>query len=226
MDAAGDRLKSARIAAGFKSIAMAARRLNKSQSTLRAHENGQNDFDAKWATLYGAAYKVDPTYLLFGEAGPLVPPEHIEFHQIPVRGTVAAGSWIETPAFLEEFEVAEFIEGLQLVGEDVSRTYALKVLGSSLNKIAPDGSFVICTDISSGVELRDGDLVVVERIRAQGGLREVTAKRVQRRNGIIHLSPESNDPRWQEAIDVSLPHNDESAEIRVVARIRHIIIEP
>lgn len=63
----GDRLRQARIAAGFERAAQAARRLGVPASTYVAHENGQNDFGIEAATAYGRAFSVRPAWLLSGE---------------------------------------------------------------------------------------------------------------------------------------------------------------
>lgn len=62
-----ERLRRARIAAGFEKAAQAARRLGLRPSTYVAHENGQNDFDLTAATTYGKLYGVRPLWLLSGE---------------------------------------------------------------------------------------------------------------------------------------------------------------
>jgi transcriptional regulator with XRE-family HTH domain len=66
MDTMGKRLKWAREQAGFRSASAAAKRQHWKNSTYLAHENGQNDFDAETAERYGAAFNVDPGWLLTG----------------------------------------------------------------------------------------------------------------------------------------------------------------
>jgi len=67
----GERLRKARMAAGFKSAKAAADRMGISGSTYAAHENGQNEFDATAAAIYGRAFGVTASWLLTGEgAGP------------------------------------------------------------------------------------------------------------------------------------------------------------
>ncbi len=60
------RLKEARIRAGYKSGAAAARRLGLAASTYNAHENGQNEFGPDHAEAYGRAFKVSAGWLLTG----------------------------------------------------------------------------------------------------------------------------------------------------------------
>jgi len=63
-----ERLKSARISAGYKTATEAIDLFGWSSSTYRAHENGQNNFKLDYAKLYAEAYGVNPSWLLFGEA--------------------------------------------------------------------------------------------------------------------------------------------------------------
>jgi len=62
-----ERLRSARIAAGFVSATDAIDYHKWRGSTYRAHENGQNNFNAEFAALYGKAYGVSAAWLLLGE---------------------------------------------------------------------------------------------------------------------------------------------------------------
>ena len=62
-----ERLKEDRLNAGFRTATDAIDKCGWGNSTYRAHENGQNGFNAKVATLYGNAYGVSPSWLLLGE---------------------------------------------------------------------------------------------------------------------------------------------------------------
>lgn len=64
-----ERLRDARIAAGYGSMAKAADRVARQASTYRAHENGQNEFDHDDAIAYAAAFGVTAEWLLLGEKG-------------------------------------------------------------------------------------------------------------------------------------------------------------
>lgn len=144
--------------------------------------------------------------------------------RIPKRGKVAAGLWLETAPFLDDWEITEYVDGLAAPSTLEKYTYGLEVQGDSVNRVAPHGSILICLDILSGVEIMDRDLVIVERIRDQGALREVTAKRLVRRGDEIVLVPESNDPRWQTEIVVSDDPYQMDAEVRIVAKVKHVVM--
>lgn len=143
--------------------------------------------------------------------------------QLPIRGEVAAGRWLETPALLQLEEITDYVEGLAIPPALIEWTYGLKVRGTSINKLAVDGDILVCLDVMSGVEFANRDLVIVERVRDQGALREVTAKRLIRRDGRFHLMPESTDPMWQTEIEIGEDVPQDDAEIRFIAKVKHII---
>jgi DNA-binding XRE family transcriptional regulator len=64
-----DRLKRARIEAGF-SRTEAAKRLGLRYSTYAAHENGSRGFNKGSARHYAAAFKVNAQWLLYGLGEP------------------------------------------------------------------------------------------------------------------------------------------------------------
>lgn len=66
----GERLRQARIEAGYSSASAAARAHGWKNSTFIAHENGQNDFDAEQAQEYAKAFKTSAEWLLWGRNPP------------------------------------------------------------------------------------------------------------------------------------------------------------
>ena len=62
-----ERLKEARLKAGFRTATAAIDHFGWGNSTYRAHENGQNNFKIEDAKIYGEAYAVSPSWLLLGE---------------------------------------------------------------------------------------------------------------------------------------------------------------
>lgn len=143
---------------------------------------------------------------------------------VPFRGEVAAGVWIEVGEGLDSPDewlpfnpVPHFPEG---------SVYCLTVRGNSLDKVAPAGSVLLCVDLSkTGIEVKDGDLVIVERARAQGGLLEMTAKRVRSIKGGFELYPESSDPKWK---PVTYPRSSDAdgETITILARVDYILNRP
>lgn len=86
MGAINDRLRQARIEAGFKSAAEAAKRFGWTPSTYSSHENGQTpDIKPDKAREYARAFKVSFAWLLTGEGDRKRP-------VVDIVGFVGAGS--------------------------------------------------------------------------------------------------------------------------------------
>jgi len=143
-------------------------------------------------------------------------PELFEVGEIPVIGEVAAGLWMEVGDRPEEpLEMLPFVPVMS-----PKATYALRVRGNSVDKIAPDGSYVICADIGvTGAGIENDDLVIVERLQAQGSMREVTVKRVRLKKDGLVLLPESTDPRWKPIEINSHNTSPEDVDVRVIAHV-------
>lgn len=67
MSERAERLRQARIKAGYHFASDAANALGIVASTYRAHENGQNEFELAEAEVYGRKFNVDPVWLLRGK---------------------------------------------------------------------------------------------------------------------------------------------------------------
>lgn len=195
----------------------------------------------KSITEISRAFNVDADWLLSGVGrspdGGLATPEsrrqrghdidgfeRADTARIPIRGEVAAGQWLETVPFLDDIDITDWMDGIAVAPSMEKFTYCLRVKGTSMNKVAPDGAFLICLDMMAGIDVFDRDVVIVERIRDQGALREVTAKRLTRRGDEMVLTPESTDPMWQKEIIIKPDAADMDAEVRIVAKVKHVIL--
>lgn len=67
MDTAGDRLKQARIDAGFSSAREAALAMEMKYETYYQHEQGMRGYPAKRAEVYARRFRVSPEWLLYGK---------------------------------------------------------------------------------------------------------------------------------------------------------------
>lgn len=115
-----------------------------------------------------------------------------------VVGEVAAGLWKEATAMLKPYSLP--VTPDPDYPADAQRVY--RIVGNSVNKSAQNGDYIICLDILAANETpRNGDLVVVRRL--EHGKAEYTAKIYTRVNGTAHLRPHSDDPDFQDEIDLS-----------------------
>lgn len=83
-DTPGDRLRAARLRAGYGKAVDAARAFGWEPPTYHAHENGTRGLTARAAEKYARAYRVQPSWLLFG--GP-----HDGEERVPVSGQTPSG---------------------------------------------------------------------------------------------------------------------------------------
>jgi SOS-response transcriptional repressor LexA len=116
---------------------------------------------------------------------------------LPVLGTIQAGAWLDTTLIDPIYEP----EMLQVIPDKrfpLASQYVLLVVGDSMDLEYPDGSYVTCVDFAeSGLSLREGMIVHVERREAGGQRAEITLKQVERNGRGFYLVPRSNNPRWQ-----------------------------
>lgn len=129
--------------------------------------------------------------------------------RIPIAGEIRAGAWIEIP---DEPTETDWVYYDDPEYRNV-RVYALKVVGSSMDRIYPGGTTVIVAD-AIDTNVFEGDVVVVRRKRGpavETTLKEVMIDGPQR----ISLWPRSNDPLFQEPfrIDRTTEDIDEGPEI-------------
>ncbi len=111
---------------------------------------------------------------------------------VPLIGNVQAG------AYIEAFEL-EPMEHLPIIGEltKYKNTFALRVLGDSMDKVYPEGTLLICQQLSDmAADLRDGHRVIVKK-RATGDLFEVTVKEYSHDGHQKVLTPLSHNPKYK-----------------------------
>lgn len=225
MTTRSDRLRRARIDAGFETAKDAARHFGWNENTYSSNESGYAPFSMKSAKKYGAAFQVNPNWLYDGThesdtvgaqrkntdaivkngdfANGAVQLPQIS-HSVPVYGYVEAGAWREMSDIDEVIEIVPFhapeYAHLKLSGWRVS--------GLSMNKFYPPESSVIGAS-PHDIPLRKGSFVVVTRTRADTA--EITLKQFDVTDtGHWQFWPRSTDPRYQ--IPLSPPPRDELAQ--------------
>lgn len=186
-----DRLRQARIAAGFGSAAEAARRFNWPYSSYAAHENGQNAIRLENAKVYSRAFKVAAAWILTGDGGP-------SKVTVPVEGYVGAGFVIEPLGENQEIERIDVPAGM---GHGLR---ALRVRGNSMQPAYYDGDVIFYapeTDVRPPKELLGRECV----IRTRDG--HMYVKRLQKgtREGRFLLVSYNSDPIVDERIDWACP---------------------
>lgn len=130
---------------------------------------------------------------------------------IPIRGHVAAGVWLEVEAVRRMWD--------ETLGE-VPVAPDPRYPQDSIYGLIRDEEILICLDVKAGIEIADGDLVILKRVRAQDGLRQLMAKRFRRRaSGIVELWPEAGDLQEPIILDKRSSADD---ELRVIARVEWI----
>lgn len=135
-----------------------------------------------------------------------------------VRGEVAAGVFLRLD-HVDEFKYEPVPIGPSPQYPEHAQ-FALKIKGNSLNKVAKDKDYLLCVDLeAAGVAPRHGDIVVVERTRAEAGEIEVSAKRLEVQNdGTWLLQPESDDPRHQEPLRYETDDaDDDGVKVKITA---------
>lgn len=148
------------------------------------------------------------------QAGPALSAVSIASAQ--VVGSVQAGVWQE--AAMIDFEDDAFVPLVQRSGYQGLKQYAWRVIGPSMNRIAPDGSYVIGVSVWD-LDKEPPDNAPVVCVRHDGHKVEHTVKRVRYVNGGRQLVPDSTDPRFQEPIWI--PEHGEPGE---TVEITHLVI--
>lgn len=232
MRSPGERLKAARVAAGYESAPAAAQAMGVPEATYMGHENGSRGF-GRAAERYARFFRTTPEWLLYGrgesagvadapaayEQGPvgrIVDLADLRTHiaqiakprpvaakmrmrpierRIPVVGEVAAGVWRETVVRAME-DVDEYLE-MDVAGYERAQLTAMRVVGPSMNRIYPEGRYVVVAHPAEA-GLRVGDYVVVQRQKLD--VFEITLKEFTYENGRIALWPRSTHPDFQEPI--------------------------
>lgn len=155
-----------------------------------------------------------------------VRPVSAKVEGIPVIGRVAANTWYTADDDIDYIDDEDVERIPSVSGYPVDWQFGMIVEGNCLNKIANDGDRLVCLDlIKSRVDIQDGDLVIVERRKFSGQMRQRTAKRVKRTTTGFELWPESTDPAHQEPIrlETALPDGE---EVRVWAKVLWVLRKP
>ncbi|OHV78139.1 S24 family peptidase [Ensifer sp. LCM 4579] len=218
MSEKADRLRQARIRAGFRFASDAANALGVVASTYRAHENGQNDFDLDEADFYGRKFNVDPYWLMTGRnqanGGATPPPNTADVgppnakvrakvigqgKKIPVFGQAVGGVDGE---FLMNGSVLYEVMAPPILS-DISDAYAVCVSGDSMSPRYEDGE--ICF-VDPGRRVKKGDYVIAQiRLEENGALLAYVKKFVRHNSSELVL--EQFNPAKELRFDARTVHS-------------------
>lgn len=143
---------------------------------------------------------------------------------VPIAGRTAAGVFRE----VVEFDDAEPEYVFEPEDEDFpkARRFALTVEGDSMNAAdppMPDGCRVICVDFEqTGQPLTDGLIVVLQRTREGGHLREWSVKEIELHEDEVWFCPRSSNKKHK-PIKVSLsPEASEWTSLEIMGLVRDV----
>lgn len=169
-----------------------AKAMKRSPSMITALLNGSRQLKAREIETISRYLEVDPPSVSHEPSEP-------EIRTAYITGEVAAGVWSE-PGL--EFEPVPTTIAVDARWPRKS-VFVLRVRGTSINRQAKDGDLVLCLDIHAAPrDFRPGDWVIAERVGHDSRV-ETTVKKVagDRARG-FYLMPDSDDPRFQEPINI------------------------
>lgn len=211
-----DRLRKARADAGYKYASEAAKAMNVTPSTYRAHENGQNNFSFEEAEHYARRFDVSPVWLMTGKNGE--PPKNIEILSISSTsptpnatiGAKVVGLGRKIPVFGQAVGGVdgEFIMNGNILFEvmappiisHISNAYAVSVSGDSMSPRYEDGE--VCY-VDPTRRVKAGDYVIAQIRREEDGPILAFVKKFKRHNSSGLILSQFNPER-----ELHFPHNE------------------
>ena len=177
-----DRLTWARETAGFKTRSEFARHIDIPVSTYIGYENGSRLINPKLATKLSKHLHIDAGWLLTGigdaRKGSDVTPVTRAVYWAPGVSWVHAGR-------LGEADLNADADYYVPVTTDSDTVAAFEVRGTSMNRVAPEGSVIV---VDSAQCMAEDGWAVIALVN-----NEVTFKRYRDTNGPIRLEPDSTD---------------------------------
>lgn len=162
------------------------------------------------------------------------PPELIPASErlVPIydAGVVEAGAFRAAPDF-EDIEAEPLLEAPDPKYPH-ARQVSWRVAGDSMNRLEPRpilaGDRIVCIDfedLDNQVPLRDGMIVVVERTRDGGLLREWSVKQLEFYEDRVEFHPRSSNPKHRPIVVPRDNQADDGKEVRILALVRRIVNE-
>ncbi len=150
------------------SVDAVAALIERSPSSVRAHENGQNGISRQAAALYADAFQVSPSYILWGQEGDEPHSVSASVHEVPVVGELSGNVWVDG--------YEEKILSTVAVNLPEYKAFELKAfLVGSKSRFYRKGDYVVTAPIEVGVRIQDH---VVIRIDDAAGKTKLTLMEV------------------------------------------------
>lgn len=205
---AGYKIAEARIAKGWSQQKL-AEMIGTTQQQIARYESGNNDVKASVLIKLSGALDVTLSYLLgLKSADDEAKPED-RFIDIPLYGSIAAGTPIEMIEVEDTFPVPAKMHDAH------PDAFLLKVEGESMNRILPNGCYAL-VDPCETVEIDSAPYAV-----CVNGY-DATIKRVRKLNNGFELVPDSTDPTYPVQ---TFNYNEPGTEtVTVIGRVVYYVL--
>ncbi|MEO0975995.1 MAG: helix-turn-helix transcriptional regulator [Pseudomonadota bacterium] len=185
-----ERLKEARIAAGFATVQEACEAFGFKYPTYAGHENGQRGMKADAMARYARAYNISVEWLLTGKKSALSPSSDDPFLTVPIydiRASAGAGALVEdgTPTGFQPYREQEISRLTRASTTDLT---VIQVAGDSMWETLHDGDKVLVDRTVTRI-VRDGIYI----LSFEG---ELLVKRCQRDLENGHVIVKSDNPAY------------------------------
>ncbi len=204
------RLRDARVGAGFASASDAARALGVGVSTYLGHENGHRGFTVEDATRYAKRFGVSLDWLLLGK-GEFISPQRA-VNGTPIVGTLDLRNWAEREPISLDDATGEQLEIAMLTGHSDQVWFAVRVPAEFPAEHMHEGDFLICRQSD---EVEHGRMGVVERTASGGPLGTL-------RQLALVACTKSGSGDWRMVIRPQRPNEEEKpldGEYRVLGEV-------
>ncbi len=207
-----------------------------SRSQFIKLERGERGMTERTINLAAKAFGVPPSALLDEDASEedlgeteLVPASE-RVIPVPVVGTVEAGTFRAIEDISQE--APEFVLVTPDPDHPNARITAFDVAGDSMNALKPRPIFpgdrligINFEDLENRVPLRDGMVVVVERLRDGGHIREWSVKQVELYEDRIEFHPRSTNPKHKPIVIKRDLEADDGQVVSILAIVRRVTNE-
>ncbi len=170
-------------------------------NTVSSYENGTNEPEQN--ILYSIAKALDVSINDFfpSDSANLVAEESGEYNvskviSLPLFGDIAAGAVAQVEGVTEDdVEHIEIPKALLNAHQSNPNLFAMKVNGESMNRVIPDGSYVIAKPIEHA-ELKNDDIVIY----SHDGEYSMKRYRIDEEDRVLVFSPESTSWKFRDMI--------------------------